>query len=64
MTARLHSAKPGVGTLVLTRSDVARLLGVDACIEAVDLAFRLNGTGAATPPAVLELPGIGGGFHV
>lgn len=64
MTARLHSAKPDVGTLVLTRSDIARILGVDACIEAVDLAFRLNGTSAATPPAVLELPGIGGGFHV
>lgn len=51
-------------TLVLTRSDVARLLDVDACLEAVELAFRLNGTSAATGPAVLELPGIGGGFHV
>lgn len=64
MTVRPHSTRSGGGTLVLTRSDVARLLGIDACIEAVDLAFRLNGTGAATPPAVLELPGIGGGFHV
>jgi ornithine cyclodeaminase/alanine dehydrogenase-like protein (mu-crystallin family) len=51
-------------TLVLTRSDVARFLGIDACLEAVELAFRLNGTGAAIGPSVLELPGIGGGFHV
>jgi alanine dehydrogenase len=61
---RLHSEKPDAGTLVLTRSDVARALDIDTCIEAVELAFRLNGTDAATGPAVLELPGIGGGFHV
>ncbi len=52
------------GTLILTRSDVARLLGIEACLEAVDLAFRHHGTEAAISPAVLELPGIGGGFHV
>lgn len=52
------------GTLILTRSDIAHLLGIEACLEAVDLAFRHHGTEAAIGPAVLELPGIGGGFHV
>jgi alanine dehydrogenase len=51
-------------TLVLTRSDVARHLDIPSCIDAVETAFRLHGTGDTLGPAVLELPVTGGGFHV
>jgi len=50
--------------LVLSGAEIAESLDIDACLEAVELAFRLHGSDAATGPAVLELPGIGGGFHV
>ncbi|MSP49233.1 MAG: ornithine cyclodeaminase family protein [Alphaproteobacteria bacterium] len=64
MAARLDVERLEVGTLVLTGSEVARFLSIDACIEAVETAFRLQGTDAASGPMVLELPGTGGGFHV
>jgi alanine dehydrogenase len=50
--------------LVLTRSDVAAVLGLDECIEAVEDAFRRVGTGEARPAGVLGIPVAGGGFHV
>jgi ornithine cyclodeaminase/alanine dehydrogenase-like protein (mu-crystallin family) len=43
------------GTLVLTRSEVARLLSLEECIAAVEQAFRLHGQGKASPPGVLAL---------
>jgi alanine dehydrogenase len=55
---------PDTGTLVLTRSDVARHLDIQSCIDAVETAFRLYGGDDTLGPAVLELPAIGGGFHV
>ena len=51
-------------TLLLTRRDVADLLPMDACIEAVEHAFRLHGDGRAHPPGVLGVHGLGGGFHI
>ena len=60
----MRSQSVADGTLVLTRAEVARFLDFDACLDAVDLAFRLNGTPVSTAPAVMELPGVGGGFHV
>lgn len=51
-------------TLVLTRRDVARLLDLDSCIDAVTRAFRAHGEGRAAPPAVLGIPATGGGFHL
>ena len=51
-------------TLILTRGDVARLLTLDAAIEAVEEAFRAQGRGEAPPPAVLHVDAAGGGFHV
>src|SRR5258708_38131302 len=51
-----------VDTLLLTRSDVADLLDLDACIAAVEAAFRAPG--ATRPPTgVLGMPVRGGGFH-
>jgi alanine dehydrogenase len=51
-------------TLLLTRTDVAELLPMDACIEAVEQAFRLHGEGRADPPGVLSLHARDGSFHV
>ena len=51
-------------TLLLSRTDVADLLPMDACIEAVERAFRLHGEGRADPPGVLSLHARDGSFHV
>ncbi len=51
-------------TLVLTRSDVEALLDMNACIAAVEAAFRAHAEGAALPPGVLGTHVPGGGFHV
>jgi len=57
--------RPSVrGTLLLTRSDVRALLDMDACIAAVDAAFRAQATGATLPSGVLGTHVPGGGFHV
>jgi alanine dehydrogenase len=50
-------------TLVLTRSEVARLLDLRTCIAAVERAFRLHGEGAASPPATAAIHVPDGGFH-
>ncbi len=52
------------GTLVLTRSEVARLLSLEECIAAVERAFRLHGEGKATPPGVLGLHASEGVLHI
>jgi alanine dehydrogenase len=68
--AQLASGAPGpphgerAGTLVLTRRDVARVLEIGDCIEAVERAFRLHAGGASIPPGVLGTHVPGGGFHV
>src|SRR5689334_10111643 len=51
-------------TLLLTRSDVAALLTIDACIAAVEHAFALQAEGGALGPRVLSLHAPDGGFHV
>lgn len=48
-------------TLVLTRSDVKRLLDYDSCIDAVEAAFRSS---AVIPASVMGTHVDGGGFHV
>jgi alanine dehydrogenase len=51
------------GTLILKRSEVASLLNLRECIEAVEEAFRLNEEGQSLPPGVLETLTEDGGFH-
>ena len=46
--------------LLLTRSDVAALLDLPACIEAVEEAFRLHGAGKTATPGILGFPYPGG----
>jgi alanine dehydrogenase len=51
-------------TLLLTRSEVASLLGLAECIDAVEEAFRLHAEGMSLPPGVLETLTGDGGFHI
>ena len=51
-------------TRVLTRRDVRDLLDMDACIAAVDEAFRAHADGATLPSGVLGTHVPDGGFHV
>src|SRR5690349_16916020 len=52
------------GTLLLTRSEIARLLGVDECIAAVEQAFKMHGEGRTAQPGVLGIRAHEGGFHI
>jgi len=52
------------GTLVLKRSEIAALLGLDECMAAVEQAFRLYAEGKTAPPGILGLPAGDGGFHL
>jgi alanine dehydrogenase len=51
-------------TILLTRSDVAALLSIDECINAVENAFKLYGEGQAAPPGILGVHARDGGFHI
>ena len=51
-------------TLILTRADVRELLDMDACIDAVEAAFRAHAEGATLPSGVLGTHAPDGGFHV
>jgi alanine dehydrogenase len=51
-------------TLLLTRRDVADLLTLDDCIDAVESAFRLLGRGEVPRPAIAGVQSTGGGFHI
>lgn len=51
-------------TLLLTRSDIAALLDMRDCIDAVETAFRLHAEGKIDPPGILGMHVPGGGFHV
>src|ERR1041384_628050 len=57
-------AATGEGTLVLTREDVARLLPMRACIDAVERGFERHARGESIAPGVLGTHVEGGGFHV
>jgi alanine dehydrogenase len=50
--------------LLLTRSDVARVLTLRDCIAAVEEGFRLEGQGKLQPPSLLGVHAPHGGLHV
>jgi ornithine cyclodeaminase/alanine dehydrogenase-like protein (mu-crystallin family) len=52
------------GALLLSRSDVERLLTPDKCIAAVKDAFRQHALGKAPTPGILGMYAGEGGFHV
>jgi len=51
-------------TALISRSQVAEILTHDACIDAVEKAFRLLGEGKLARPEILGVHVEGGGFHV
>jgi ornithine cyclodeaminase/alanine dehydrogenase-like protein (mu-crystallin family) len=51
-------------TALISRSQVAEILTHDACIDAVEKAFRLLGEGKAARPEIFGVHVEGGGFHV
>ena len=52
------------GTLLLSRSEVAGLLGIEECIAAVERVFQLYGEGKTQPPGILGVHAHDGGFHI
>lgn len=52
------------GPLILTRREVAGLLSLDDCIEAVEAAFCALALGRVPRPGVLGMPVNEGGFHI
>jgi len=52
------------GALLLGREDVERLLTPDACIAAVEDAFRRLALGQVPPPGILGMHARNGGFHL
>ncbi len=52
------------GTLILTRRDVAALLSIEECTDAVEHVFRLHGEGKTQAPGVLGVHAHDGGFHI
>ncbi|MDX1942422.1 MAG: ornithine cyclodeaminase family protein [Saprospiraceae bacterium] len=51
-------------TLLLTRREVAKLLSMEECIDAVEQAFKLYATGEAQPPGTLGIHAAQGVFHI
>jgi alanine dehydrogenase len=51
-------------TLILSRSDVAKLLTIDECMEAVEAAFKMFAQGKVDPPKVLGIHASKGGLHI
>ena len=52
------------GTLLLKRSEIARLLSIDECIIAVERAFKMYGEGAVSPPGILGVHAPDGVCHI
>jgi len=52
------------GTILLSRLDVERLLTPDACIDAVEDAFRQLAGGEVPAPGILGMHADNGSFHV
>jgi alanine dehydrogenase len=51
-------------TLLLGRKEVASLLQIEECMDAVENAFGMYAMGKALPPKVLALHAASGGFHI
>lgn len=59
-----NNFKTAPGTLVLKRSEVAAVLDLGECINAVEHAFKLHGEGKTSPPGILGIHSRDGGFHI
>lgn len=64
MVQATPASKTVTGTLLLSRSEVERLLTPDECIAAVEDAFRQHALGRTPSPEVLGLHARDGSFHI
>jgi alanine dehydrogenase len=51
-------------TVILSRNEVAGLLSIEECMNAVEAAFKSFAEGKTSPPKVLGLHTQGGGLHI
>jgi alanine dehydrogenase len=51
-------------TIILSRKQVAELLSVNECIDAIEGVFHLYGNGQAQKPGILGVHTEAGGFHI
>ena len=52
------------GTLLLKRREIANLLSIEECMNAVEQAFKSHAEGKTVPPGVLGIHVRDGGFHI
>lgn len=52
------------GTLLLRRGEGEQMLGIHACIKAIENIFRLQGEGRVPAPGILAVKTEQGGLHV
>jgi ornithine cyclodeaminase/alanine dehydrogenase-like protein (mu-crystallin family) len=64
MSNGIVSIPAAANTLLLSRSDVERLLTPDECIAAVEDAFRQHALGKTPAPGILGLHAQDGSFHI
>ena len=51
-------------TVILKRADVASLLGIDECMDAVEHAFKMRAFGEAAEPGILGIHATDGELHI
>jgi alanine dehydrogenase len=51
-------------TVILSRSEVAKLLTIEECMDSVEAAFKMFAEGKADPPKVLGIHTSSGGLHI
>jgi alanine dehydrogenase len=51
-------------TILLKRSEIASVLGIVECMDAVEHAFKMRARGDAEAPAILGIHAKDGGFHI
>jgi alanine dehydrogenase len=59
-----HNSQTMSDTLILSRRDVANLLTIGECMDAVETAFKMFAEGKADPPKVLGIHTSNGGLHI
>lgn len=59
-----NSPKAQVGTLLLTRQEVAQLLSLEECMKKVEQAFLYYTQGKARLPGIVDIDAEDGAFHI
>src|SRR5688572_9243342 len=59
-----HQAVKRARTLVISGTEVRKVLGMPDCVRAVEEAFRLLGSGRVLRPVVSSVRAAEGGFHI